>query len=800
MEWGRVNRIINYEDHFAVDLFPYKIKGRENFYDRDHPEKLSPSSLSYKKYWKSNFIKKCINGNWVNDNDTWVYMMPKLFFYINYVTVPDEHKNIIQPRLMDNEFIIFTYSFCADGFSGFEDDPDITCNELVEIIERKGEDSLSFIQKKQLEKSTHLKKADGTYKDYVNAWEYLTEYYLITNKRDFPLGNPIYDNPIRNEIILTARGSHKSYDKFLGETYYEFLFSGVRDYNSLNNIVNPILIGIGSSESKALSRSVSLISRAYQAMPGQYEFPIKKKGDKAIRNYGPLYKKIRGTWTTSTSGSSIQHIVKAKDGTSLIEGAMAQIMIMGPNDEKIGAGDRFKLILIEECGFSRNLKKIYSSNRDSLRVGDTIYDKVGKQVMIGTGGIAEFIGDSKDIFENPKGFEVYPIPNYWDKNSKECGLFLSTVYKTESFKDKQGNTLYKQALEETIKTRVFNKATKDRESFGKDIMFNPLYPKELLRPSHKSPLPIVELSDHLHELMSGINEGSSIFQKRCAVGTLNYTMNGVEFRKDNKNLLHPILHWGNDSDLENKEGAWLLFEQPFDNPPEGLYYILYDPIQQTGEGTSLQSIIVYKHFFNNGDQSMQDAIVASYIGRKTQGNIDLNFEEAIKAAKYYNAKIFSENTANAFAEYVLRKEFFDFVLPTPMAAVVLANGTGRIIKQAYTFGVKPNERMNGWSINKIAEWLLRPDKVGDDGIILRRNYQKIYDPRLLSELINFDINDKTNFDAVSALMLLPYILNSNEGVSVDIALDDEDDPYLKYEQNYRDMVYTSRPVSKFLSY
>jgi hypothetical protein len=50
----------------------------------------------------------------------------------------------------------------------------------------------------------------------------------------------------------------------------------------------------------------------------------------------------------------------------------------------------------------------------------------------------------------------------------------------------------------------------------------------------------------------------------------------------------------------------------------------------------------------------------------------------------------------------------------------------------------------------------------------------------LSELINFDFENKQDFDSVSALMLLPFLLSDLEGSVVEIPLEEDDDPYAKY--------------------
>jgi intein/homing endonuclease len=203
-----VNRYVEYENgDFAVDLFPYKIKNRDNFIFRDHPVNLNPNSFRFKQYWED-FLKLCLEGKWVNDEGTWVFMMPKLFFYINYVVLSDEERNRINPRLRDNEWIAFTYFLCSEGFSGFEGDDKYTCNKYVGKLQR-GE-LLQKFEQKALDEDKFVKTESGEYKQYVDPWVYLTETYLITDKRDKPLGQPIYSNGYYNVMMLCARAVGKA--------------------------------------------------------------------------------------------------------------------------------------------------------------------------------------------------------------------------------------------------------------------------------------------------------------------------------------------------------------------------------------------------------------------------------------------------------------------------------------------------------------------------------------------------------------------------------------------------------------
>lgn len=777
-----VNRYVEYENgDFAVDLFPYKIKNRDNFIFRDHPVNLNPNSFRFKQYWED-FLKLCLEGKWVNDEGTWVFMMPKLFFYINYVVLSDEERNRINPRLRDNEWIAFTYFLCSEGFSGFEGDDKYTCNKYVGKLQR-GE-LLQKFEQKALDEDKFVKTESGEYKQYVDPWVYLTETYLITDKRDKPLGQPIYSNGYYNVMMLCARGLGKSFFTFMGYFFHEWLFGGVKRFEDRSAINNDVLFTLTSPDTKALTRSVSNLQRAYYQMPGQFEFPSNKK-NKSVKYYGPFYKNIRGTWQVGASASTVEHVVKKKDNTNAITGSLSQITLMKPTDFKILTGDRFRQAIIEEVGFVKNLKQIFSASKDALRVGKKW---VGQLIMLGTGGDMTAIQEPKEMFENPEAYNIFPIPNYWvnkagDNTKKTCGLFMGAYYKSEELKDPQGNTIIFDSLFDVVKERQKNKSVMDSVSFGNDIMWNPIYPKELLRPSHKSALPIAELSEHREYIIS-----TDLWKKRATVGKFNYSGGEVIFKPDLDRELNPILEWGRDSDLEDKSGAWIMYEDAPDFIPSGLYYVLIDPIQQSGEGTSLQSILVYKRKFIGGDESMQDTIVASYVGRIVDGGLmgaDKNHEEAIKAARYYNATVFPEMNAIAFGMYVATKNLEKYMEPTPFNVLKAIKGSTLKAHNVspYKFGIKTNLSMNEWAINRVADWLLTPTHYDQNGIAIRRVYQGIFDIRLLSELINFDFDNKSDFDSVSALMLLPYLLADWEDEGVDLTDQEEDDPYLKYENN-----------------
>ena len=768
-----IDRYIELENgDFAVDLFPYKIKDVNNFYNREHPKDLNPRTFLYKKYWGAR-AKDYTEGRWINDSGTWFFLMPKLDFYLNYVIISDEDRNRRHPSFRDNEAIMFTYLLCAEGFSGFDGDDKYTCNKYVGKIVNN--EKLQAYEQKALDEDKSVFKADGTYKEYVDPWVYLTETYLITDNRDKPLGQALYHNGYYNILILACRAVAKSFVVFMGLFLHEWLFGNVRRVVDIGKANNFTQFGMAAADSDALSKSIANLDAAYYEFPGQFNFQVNKK--ETIKQWGPFFKITRGNWKVGSGGGEVEHILKLKKGGKIqIKGSKCQIALIGGNKDRVFAGDRYRMIIIEETGFVKNLKAIYSATKDSVTIGKK---QVGQIVMMGTGGLFELIGDSKEMFENPQTYNIFPIPNYWSKQQgKYCGLFLGKYLQAESFKV-NGNTDYVNALFDVVKDRELMKSTYDSISFSKEISFNPIYPKELLRPTTKSVLPTQELQDHLDHIVS-----SGLWEQISMIGSFGYNRSdgSVEFRLDKEKTLVPITKWGRDKDIQDATGAWVLYEEPPEFIPEGLYYILYDPYKQSGSGTSLQSILVYKSkYVGYGEgKAMEDTIVASYIGRIPE--MDRSYEEAIKAARYFNATIFPEMNDMGFGEYVNRKNYNFLMQKTPVSLLKTIKGsTWRAHdRSAFNFGVKVNEPMNIWSINRLANWLMEVIMVDDKGLPIKRRYQNIVDLRLLSELVNFDFENKVDFDSVSALMLLPYLLGDMDE-AVEVLVDDSYDPYSKYE-------------------
>lgn len=747
-----------------VSIFPYQIKDVNKFYDRNHPKNLHPHSSPFQKYWKR-FRTKCVEGHWVNDGGTWVFMMPKLFFYTNYTKISvGEQRVFEEPRLRDNEWIMASYFLCVDGFSGFEEDYEYTCHDFIRRIEECADpkfpellrDPLNDIELTQIPVSCF--KSDGSYKKYVDPWHYLTHFYLIENPVGRPLGQALYENTRHNGMMLTARGIGKSYFTFVGDFLHEWLFNGIHRIADIHRVNDKLLFGMGASDKDFIDRSLANVSTLYDRLPGGYRYSDAKKQ----RYMGAFYKRIKGSWR---SDAETTHSVKYKSGTrDFIDSSTLYVAVLTRDKTKIGAGDRFRRVYIEEVGFLEYLFDVHSANRDSM-IAEGV--KVGSAIYTGTGGSMEKVREAKKMFDTVKAYDIFGIPNYWENINKKIGLFIPAHYVDKKYKDNNGNTKLELAHRALLKQREEDRIDLDSRSFEERISFNPMEPKEILKANSGGILPRKECQDQLSDL-----DTYDIWRKKAQIGSFKFNPvdpRGVEWVKDMDRLLHPILDMEHDTSASNKDGAWVVYEQPPDYIPDGLYWVIYDPAKNEDDGESYHSILVYKSFYVGDEKSLYDTLVAELICRRQP--LDPNYQEVIKAAKYFNAKIFPETNVIGFVNWCKNNGFYNMLEGD--AAWVEEQASPGSKRNYYRVGIEMTDRKKQWAMKALRDYLLSiKEHDPHTGAPMIRTLDWIFSKRLLSEIINYE--DGLNFDHVSSMLCLMFLREKLHGTPpAELKSDDE---------------------------
>lgn len=726
-------------EYKVYDLFPYKIKRRSNFVFTNHPVDLRPDTIAYRDYWTEQW-RYVIEGRWINDEGTWVFMFPNLYFYINIAKIYDTDprsksaRMLINPDLRDVEWIFGTYSMCCRGFSGFSEDQEYTCNETIGKIERN-----EYVDEIEMDKlPINVYKEDGKFKKYIRAWDYLRVHYLIDNPAKEPLGIPLYDNPLKNAMELTCRSTGKSLFSSIAELIHEFLTGGIRYWDDRSKILESSqLFFAGSSNKKQIEKTLKMMKIFYFNMPGHYT-TYDAKGNE-IYTPSPFYRFLTGSWVL---GNTLKHTYRKKDGRA--EGSETMIELYPIVTSDAITGDRYALVFIEEIGLLHFSTQLYAMTRDSLQVDG---NNVGRMVMVGTGGDIEKIQDTKTMFTNPKAFDIYDIPNYWENPTNRIGLFLPVIYQNRNYKDENGNTKLELAYEYNIhklQEKIKNESSKSVKDY---LLHNPFIPSQIFHSSRYSIFPSEEATDRLTEI-----DTNNLFIKKATVGKLvddKKARYGVRFEPDNS--ITPITRYlGFDQGREDIRGAFVMYEAPPEVIPKGLYIVVYDPVAKDGDGTSLHSVLVYKGLALD-NSGMVNTIVGEYIGRRE--TLTEVWEIVYKIAVYYNANIFAETNTPGFVDWIRKSKKHSSILePSPFY----------IEKETYKSFKMNNNRVGGkmtkelkfLADNTINEWLLEVVDSGDleNGIAQLRVIDTIYSPRLLEEIAYYE--DGKNYDHISALRLL----------------------------------------------
>lgn len=321
---------------------------------------------------------------------------------------------------------------------------------------------------------------------------------------------------------------------------------------------------------------------------------------------------------------------------------------------------------------------------------------------------------------------MMPIPNYWGDETSDIGLFIPAYYSDRAYSNDNGNQDIDTAFSELMDVRDELRVSGSALQYDKFVMYHPVEPSEMMRPTGFSFLPKQEAMDRLSYI-----QHHKIFEKSM-IGWLDYDVKskyGVRFNLDVKKELDPIVHWS-DNDKKNTKGAFIMYEQPPIDIPEGLYYVVYDPTAQSGKGSSFNSVLVYKAV-NNGIAELSDTIVGEWIGRLDM--VEDNWDMCIKIAKFFNAKILPEYNTAGFIDECRRRNLFNMLAIENIALKKELNPKTK--SEGYKRGYRMDTRHKSWAIKQANSHLMTPVEETLDGVVTKRVIDTINSVRLLEEIV-----------------------------------------------------------------
>lgn len=305
-------------------------------------------------------------------------------------------------------------------------------------------------------------------------------------------------------------------------------------------------------------------------------------------------------------------------------------------------GVRGPLIHYEEDGLFPNLEKAWSVNRKAVEDGDIVY---GLMCALGTGGVegADFEGSEK-LFRNPLAYNIYGIPNVFDKNSNGeslCGFFWGAyLNRARCYDNINGEPDVIKSLIEVLNDRFTVKYnSSDPQVITQKMAEEPIVPSEAMMRTSGTIFPVADLKDYRDSVRI---QGQRYFDTHY-IGDLVLTAKGVEWKPSNNSNLTPIRRFPTGTD--KPEGAVEIFEMPKTDHKgkiDPLRYIAgIDPIDDDHSGTnSLASIRVMDLY--------TDRVVAEFTGRPKFAN-DF-YEICRRMLIFYNAKANYE--AHPYSEIV----------------------------------------------------------------------------------------------------------------------------------------------------
>ena len=422
--------------------------------------------------------------------------------------------------------------------------------------------------------------------------------------------------------------------------------------------------------------------------------------------------------------------------------------VSSKDDESKLRGKRAAKILIEEFGTFPRLTDLYNVLLPSVQEGDIVF---GQIYMLGTAGDNEsdFAG-AQEIMYNPKGYNMYALPNVFDKFNQGRPYFVfffpGYINRKGCYNHDGVSDVIKALIEILLNRYKVKYNSTDPNTIIKTIAEVPITPAEAIVKTGVNMFPVADLTERLGQLDSNPREYDDVY-----TGDLTLNNSGiVEFRPTSDMPIREFPH------KDNKiEGAFEIFQMPEIDKRTGKaynarYILGCDPYDDDESNTmSLGSVWVLDLW--------TDKIVAEYTGRPPFA--DDFFEKVRRLCLFYNGRMNYENNKKGLFAYFSRMnctylltDQLEFLKDKQM---IKDTGYGNKAK-----GTNATEAINAFARNRLRAWLLKPTTViqvvdGEETEVDIPNLFTLRSRAFIKELINY--NSEGNFDRISAagmLMLL----------------------------------------------
>jgi hypothetical protein len=418
--------------------------------------------------------------------------------------------------------------------------------------------------------------------------------------------------------------------------------------------------------------------------------------------------------------------------------------VSSKDDESKLRGKRAAKILIEEFGTFPRLVDLYNVLLPSVQEGDIVF---GQIYMLGTAGDNEsdFAG-AQEIMYNPKGYNMYALPNVFDKYNQGKPYFVfffpGYVNRKGCYNEDGVSDVIKALIEILMNRYRVKYNSTDPNTIIKTIAEVPITPAEAIVKTGVNMFPVADLTERIGQLDANPTEYDDVY-----VGDLVFNKDGqVEYKPTSAMPIRDFPH------KDNKiEGAIEIYQLPeidrnTGKPYNDRYILGADPYDDDESNTmSLGSIFVLDLW--------TDRIVAEYTGRPSFA--DDYYEICRKLCLFYNGRLnYEYNKKGLFSHFSTRNSLYlltdvlDFLKEKQM----MKDGYGNKSK-----GTNASPAINAYARSRLRSWLLAPVPImqtidGEEKEVMVPRLFTVRNRALLKELINY--NSEGNFDRISAMGML----------------------------------------------
>ena len=418
--------------------------------------------------------------------------------------------------------------------------------------------------------------------------------------------------------------------------------------------------------------------------------------------------------------------------------------VSSKDDESKLRGKRAAKILIEEFGTFPRLVDLYNVLLPSVQEGDIVF---GQIYMLGTAGDNEsdFAG-AQEIMYNPKGYNMYALPNVFDKYNQGKPYFVfffpGYVNRKGCYNENGVSDVIKALIEILMNRYRVKYNSTDPNTIIKTIAEVPITPAEAIVKTGVNMFPVADLTERIGQLDANPTEYDDVY-----VGDLVFSKDGqVEYKPTSAIPIRDFPH------KDNKiEGAIEIYQLPeidrnTGKPYNDRYILGADPYDDDESNTmSLGSIFVLDLW--------TDRIVAEYTGRPPFA--DDYYEICRKLCLFYDGRLnYEYNKKGLFSHFSTRNSLYlltdvlDFLKEKQM----MKDGYGNKSK-----GTNASPAINAYARSRLRSWLLAPVPImqtidGEEKEVMVPRLFTVRNRALLKELINY--NSEGNFDRISAMGML----------------------------------------------